>query len=280
MIQQWLREFEPEPFLRVLKESGAHFIEMYLSLRQWEIREEWLNRALEKGLLFTFHGPYHGPYELPSFQATGANPTREMFLETFDRASRIAADAHFTSRVNLHGAMSRNESKKELFSKTLEFLKWLIEAKERRGWPLEFVLELLPASPDKVRVGDDIQDLVRIIEEVGDGLEGFCWDFGHFRRNELKGHLDLLSEDFLSRVRHVHIHDIRSSDPEFDHCPLIFGEVPWENYLGLLKGQDLFLVLEQDYSHTLTCGNPREELMGSLGKLKAVRDALMQSAEG
>lgn len=277
MIQQWLRSFEPEPFLHLLKESGIHFIEIYASLRQWEVRKNWLDMALKEGLYFTLHGPYHGPYEITSFEIRGENATRNIFLETFDKVAQIACREHMTTRVNLHGAMSTTLSEKILFEKTIEFIKWLIIERDERGWPFSFVVELLPHSNDKTRIGTGITDLIRILREVGSGLEGFCWDLGHFRRNELMGHENLIVPEFIENVRHVHIHDINNMDIEFDHCPLIFREVPYEDYLGLLKGKNISLVLEMNYLHTQMCGDPRQELLASIRKVQKARDTLIRT---
>lgn len=275
MIQQWLRALEPGPFLHSLRVAGVHFIEMYLSLRLWEQREQWLNTAMSEGLFFTFHGPYHGPYELPFFEAKGENTTRNLFIETFDKAALMVQKAGGRSRINLHSAMSQTLGREELMARTLEFLTWLIPQRDSRGWPFDFVLELLPRSPDKVRIGEDIAELICILNEVGDGLKGFCWDFGHYRRNELTGHRNPLETEFLEKVRHMHIHDIKSTDLEFDHCPLIFDEVPYVEYLHTIPHRDVFLVLEMNYQHTQSCGDPEAELQASIRKLQRAREALL-----
>ncbi|MDQ7827259.1 MAG: TIM barrel protein [Candidatus Eremiobacteraeota bacterium] len=274
MIQQWLRSLEPEPLLETVKAEGADFIEMYLTHKEWERRLSWLRLAKSLSLGYTFHGPYHGEYELSRFEDREDNGVRKAFLALLEQAAAETWDNGITSRINIHGASSSEFTRGHLFGITLSFLTWLARERERRRWPFDFVVELLPHDTDKEKTGDCVEDLVALRRELGDTIAGFCWDMGHYRRNELLGFDSSLESSFIEKVRHVHVHDIKDIKEDFDHCPLDFGTVPYESYLGMLRGNPLRIVLELNYSHTLTCGDPVKGLTGSLGKIRAARDSL------
>jgi sugar phosphate isomerase/epimerase len=275
MIQQWLKKTEPGDFLDLLKTSGVDFVEMYLSLEKWQSRAEWLELFIERDLAFTFHGPYMGDYEIAHFENTRDNVTRSLYAEALDRAASVVRRTGARSRVNLHGASSETEPKDILIERSITFLRWVICERDERQWPFDFVLELLPVNIVKPKAGDLVPELLTIEREVGSGLAGFCMDIGHHRANEMLGYDASLGGEFLKKVRHLHIHDMCEGNPEVDHCPLNYGAVDYRHYLEMVKGQDLKLVLELNYTNTSLCGDPVTELLWSVEKLQRAREELL-----
>ena len=91
-------------------------------------------------------------------------------------------------------------------------------------------IELLVREENTAKIGDNKAELVEIVSALGSSEVGICWDLGHDARN---GSVAIPS-GFIASVRHVHLHDI-SPDGE-DHCPLLFGNVPYEKHLRQLIG--------------------------------------------
>jgi sugar phosphate isomerase/epimerase len=275
MIQQWLRNNDPGPFIDLLISSGVSFVEIYLSLERWEQRAQWLDLLQQKGLHFTFHGPYLGDYDLALFEDRDDNKVRKLFHDTFERAAAQVRKGGSFSRVNLHGAGSESSPKPFLIKKTIEFLHWVAREKEKCQWPFDFVLELLPVSATKPKAGDCVPELLQVKREAGDGIAGFCWDMGHHRANEMLGFDASLGEGFLRQVRHAHIHDMKDHNTDIDHCPLNYGAVDYGGYLEMVRGHDLFMVLELNYNNTSLCGDPTTELLGSIRKLREARERML-----
>lgn len=272
MIQQWLRRMEPEYLLRHLKESGVDFVEIYLAKEKWEDREKWLRIAKEAGLFFTFHGPYDNRYDITLFEDSADNEVKKAFIEVMELASKLLSEFGYRSRVNLHGASDLTTGNRAFLHRiTVDFVRWLAREREVRKWPLDFVVELLPHNSEKLKAGDTTEELVKLGEELGDEISGFCWDFGHYRSNEYQCYDSLLAAEFLTKVRHVHIHDFRSIVDDIDHCPLKYGEVPYRKYLSMLDEKDLFMVLELNYRNSESCGDPAEGLTSSIRELKNAR---------
>jgi len=244
----------------------------YLSLKNWETRTGWLDLARKEGLFYTFHAPFSDDYDIALFEPEKWNMVYRRYSELLDTAADFVQRTTGSSRINFHGAGNRAFSLPQLIDKTVFFIEWLDRERAARTWPFEFVLELLPYNAGKKKAGDCVPELLMIEKRVRSALTGFCWDFGHHRLNELLGHEASLGGEFLPKVRHVHIHDIKDVEKEFDHVPLNYGTVPYEHYLDLLRGQDLHMVLELNYEHTQQCGEPEKELLASLQKLHGLRE--------
>jgi len=278
MMQQWLRRIDPELLLPELSESGVEFIEMYLAEENWEDRERWLRLAREADLFFTFHAPYVNRYDITLFKDIPGNEVRKAFTGVMELAAELLSEYGLRSRLNLHGATDLITADRAfLYDITVKFLNWLAGEREKRKWPLDFVIELLPHNGEKLKIGERAGDLVALQHEIGGEISGFCWDFGHYRSNVYQQWDASLPEEFLSRVRHAHIHDFKSLIMDVDHCPLIFGEVPYRSYLSRLGAEDLFLVLELNYRNSESCGDPKEGLMTSIRELVSAREEIFSA---
>jgi sugar phosphate isomerase/epimerase len=100
------------------------------------------------------------------------------------------------------------------------------------------------------RIGDCYAEHLEVIRRSGVDA---CWDFGHAVMNARRlGHPLDPPPEWLSRVAHVHCHDVGDED----HQPLIYGRVPWERFLEQLveHGFDGIVVLEVPAEHFLAAG--------------------------
>ena len=102
---------------------------------------------------------------------------------------------------------------------------------------------------------------------------GVCWDFGHAWWNTHRYGWPLCPPDaLLPRIRHVHCHDV--SGPE-DHQPLVYGVVPWRDFLKLLHdhGFDGRVILEVPPDQFLKAAG-LQSLIDSVEALKSLRQSL------
>jgi len=162
-----------------------------------------------------------------------------LYRPAIEYAARIAEEAGPTTLV-VHGAKGHG-SREELRHDTRAFLAWIGE---------EFAdlcpcIELLVREEQANKIGDNKAELVGIVAGpslrlvskatsvqatglrtgLGSPKVGICWDLGHDTRNGSVA----APPDFIASVRHVHLHDI--SPDGTDHCPLIFGNVPYRKRL-------------------------------------------------
>lgn len=272
-MQQWLRNIEPSELLNQLSYSGADFIEMILLKKELETQLSWMNMAWDRGLKTSFHAPYFAEYELPCFEAKEGNPVREAYYSLFSKIAEFCNEKGYRGRVNLHAATSPSIPHSDLMSISVEFFNWLSQEREKNGWDLEYVVELLPVNKaTKLKIGQKTSDLLKLKEKLGSVLEGFCWDLGHYQWNIYKYGKSDVSSAFYRNIRHVHVHDFKEMTFGMDHCPLKFGLVPWEKYLSKLpKKGDIYIVLELDFRNTQICGEAISELLDSFKKMKYIK---------
>ncbi len=88
-----------------------------------------------------------------------------------------------------------------------------------------------PAPGERVmRIGDTYREL---LEVVGVGGLGICWDTGHYLLSvERHGQSERPSDDFLRLVRRVHLHDVVDGQ---DHRVVSAGSHRLRDYMRLLQ---------------------------------------------
>lgn len=266
MAQDWLENLPAQEFLQTLKKRGAGFLEFNISERQWPRQRPWMEEAFREGLSVSFHAPYREEYDLLNFEEN-LWAVRRAYEALFDEAAAFCREKGYRGRVNLHGAAGGRKSKEELLDRTVSFLQWLEETGERRRWPLEYVIEILPANKNREKTGTAPEDLLEVKRRTGNILEGFCWDLGHHLWNEYGNVSAPLPEQFLQQVRHVHIHDFIKFQNYRDHYPLDYGVVPWRQYLRQVWNNPLRMVLEINFQKAAEGGNPLSRLLASLDQL-------------
>jgi sugar phosphate isomerase/epimerase len=221
---------------------------------QDEVLIEHVRRCSKVGLRVSLH-PYTEltPYNPAFFSHNEGNLCRrahERFLTLAEQASQLqGAEAV----VNIHSAAAVENTREGLLGKSIEFFRWAREWCGSRAPGVRVVgeLQIAPAPGESVRrIGDSYAELTSVLCQSGVDA---CWDFGHAVMNTRRFGQPLEPpEAFLSRVAHVHCHDV---DDE-DHKPLIFGNVPWKRFLAMLanNGFDGTVILEVPATNFLANG--------------------------
>lgn len=225
MHPKWLGDGRAEEFLLPLRELGLSALEFTLNLSSpdWPEMNSLIEECHRLGFRLAFHAPYKGPYNPAGFSKGERDKVERLYRPAIEYAARTAEEAGPTTLV-VHGA-KRNCPREELRRDTRAFLSWIVE--EFPG--LRPSIELLVKEESANKIGDSKAELVEIVSALGSPEVGICWDLGHDARNGSVA----VPPGFIASVRHVHVHDI-SPDGE-DHCPLIFGSVPYADHLRRLS---------------------------------------------
>lgn len=236
MHPKWLGDGRVEDFLLPLRELGLNVLEFTLNLSSpdWLEMRSLIEECQRLGFGITFHAPYKEPYNPAGFSGAKRDKVKRLYRPALTYAACVAEEAGPTILV-VHGAKG-NRPREELRRDTRAFLAWIVEE-----FPaLRPSIELLVREERANKIGDNKAELVKIVSGLGSPEVGICWDLGHDARNGSVA----VPPGFIGLVRHVHLHDI--SPDGYDHCPLIFGNVPYEKHLGRLvrSGYDGTVILE------------------------------------
>lgn len=143
-------------------------------------------------------------------------------IETL-RNRLIAANMNYNTTIVFHAFDYYNESEKykkinyfiEIFSDLCDY------AKE---YNFEILLETLSKNhPKGNHIGDDIDELEFIINNINKTNFGICWDMGHTRTNFIENNFNkYLTNNILSKIKFAHIHNFYIQDNiiKIDHLPL------------------------------------------------------------
>jgi sugar phosphate isomerase/epimerase len=238
MHPKWLGGGTAGGFLFPLRELGLSVVEFTLNLSSpdWPEMSSLIEECRRLGFRLTFHAPYKDPYNPADFGGTKRKEVEGLYRPAIEYVARVAEEAGPIPLV-VHGAKG-DHPRKALRRDTAAFLAWVLE--ESPG--LQPCLELLVRERKVTKIGDNKAELVEIVSGLGSSRAGICWDLGHDTRNGSQA----IPHGFISQVKHVHVHDI-SPDGE-DHCPLIFGNVPYADRLRQLgqAGYRGTIILEVD----------------------------------
>jgi sugar phosphate isomerase/epimerase len=224
MHPNWLADGSAEDFLFPLREVGLNILEFTLNLSalDWPEMHSLIEECRRLGFRITFHAPYKDPHNPAGFSGAKRDKVERLYRPALAYAARVAEETGPTSLV-VHGAKG-NGPREELRRDTTAFLAWIVEE-----FPaLRPSIELLVREEQANKIGDNKAELVGIVAGLGSPKIGICWDLGHDARNGSVA----APHGFIASVRHVHLHDI--SPKGKDHCPLIFGNVPYEERLSQL----------------------------------------------
>jgi sugar phosphate isomerase/epimerase len=224
MHPKWLGDGTAEDFLLPLKEVGLGVLEFTLNLASpdWPEMCSLIEESHRLGFNLTFHAPYKAPHNPAGFSMGERDKIKRLYRPAIEYAARTAKEAGPTTLV-VHGAKG-NGPREELRRDTRAFLGWIVEEFAN----LRPCIELLVKEERANKIGDNKAELVEIVSALSSPMVGICWDLGHDARN---GSLPP-PPGFIASVRHAHLHDIFPDGT--DHCPLIFGNVPYEEYLRQL----------------------------------------------
>ena len=222
MHPRWIYGSTLAGFLGRLRTAGLEALEFGLDANDadWPCFEPMMDDCRLLGFSLCFHAPYKPPYTIAGFAGHGRANIEADYAAMLDVAARFG-----DTTVVIHGAQSATRPQQELNADTVAFLRWALG----RYPSLTLALENLVFDPDKVKIGADRTEVLRIVEEINDSRLGICWDLGH---DVVNGCYDLPNQAWLQHICHAHLHDV--SDQGVDHYPLIYGRVPIKAWLPAL----------------------------------------------
>ncbi len=230
MHPRWVTGIGLDAFIAPLRSAGLSALEFELDdhLDMWAEFGPLMEEAAGMGLDLSFHAPYRPPHSLAGFSGQRRGEIGQDYRPLLDVAADWARRAGGPKTVVVHAATVQVPAEREtLVADTVAFLEWALET-----YPdLLFALENNhPAAKNQVKVGVERQEVLGIVGAVNQPRLRVCWDMGH---DYLRGAASRPEAAWLSRVVHVHLHDVDTTGA--DHYPLVFGNVPYRPWLRALK---------------------------------------------
>jgi sugar phosphate isomerase/epimerase len=199
--------------------AGLEF-ELWPNDPKWSCFPQLIADCKKLGFALSFHAPYRGPYTIAGFADQAQAEIEAAYTAMFNLAAEFAPAV-----AVVHGASSGIQSYEELRADTIAFLRWALA----RYPSLTFALENVNPDPQLTKVGTERSEVLEIVQAIGNPPLGICWDMGH---DILADHREVPSATWLRHVIHAHVHDI--NEQRVDHCPLIYGQVPYDTWLPQL----------------------------------------------
>lgn len=258
---EWWDECILVELFPLLRECGISDIEINPPPEHMSEAAAQACQALEAGFRCHFHAPYPWDFPVCDYHGSGEAASQEIFRNLFDLALECAVRQGSPSVINLHGAAGSVERYDpiELRRATRDFLRWAVGVVG--DYPVKIAMETMVFSTATYRVGQFGSEILDIVKEIGGKALGLGLDMGHCARCERdSGTPYELSDDFIRRVVHVHLHDIDHQGT--DHAPLIYGNVGYEGYLQWLARRHYqgVVVLELNFDQMKRAGDPTEML--------------------
>ena len=288
MHPRWVADGPAEAFLFPLRELGLKVLEFTLNLSwpNWPEMSSLIEECRRLGFQLSFHAPFKGPYNPAGFSGPKRGELQVLYAPAIRYAVRVAEEMGPVTLV-VHGAKGNqppddfyppdaahpqgaNYPREALKRDTEAFLTWILEESSA----LHVSLELLYRDAGVTKIGDSKAELVDVVSGLASSRVGICWDLGHDARN---GSV-LASREFASWVRHVHVHDIspeRADGRSDDHCPLVFGNVPYGDHLRRMGqvGYNGEIILEVNGYHVRDLAAARE-----VPPVQLLQDSFMELA--
>lgn len=262
---EWWQQGRLETLLGRLRKAGCGSLELH-DTRDFP---KTVQIVLSQGFQLTLHAPTHGDFNGAFFEER-KDQVQAAYRRFLDRSQDLAWQGNQNVLINFHGGQGGEGSEHDrvlLIGK--EFVHWLAEIMNSAYPNLRGVLELLPYDPAYNRIGDSQEELLFLTKGLDFDRFGLSWDLGHYQLNTKLFSFDgPLQEEFLSLVKHTHIHEF---NPQVgDHCPLGRGPYSLKPYLReLLKvGYTGIYNLELALEQARRFGDPWDELIRSLGLLQ------------
>jgi sugar phosphate isomerase/epimerase len=231
------------PYLRTL---GFEAVETPVGPEtQPEALRAHIARCVDAGLKVSLHPYSEGRIFNPAYFSSDAdNPCRrlhERFLAAAGEATRLQ---HCPTIVNIHAAAGAGtDARQDLLRQSIAFFAWAAEWCRQNAPEVGVTVEL-QISPNRdeprQRLGDTYAELLEIATHSSVRV---CWDFGHAYWNTFRYGWPLYPPDaLLPHIGHVHCHDVHIDD----HQPLVYGVVPWRDFIKRLvdHGFDGRVILE------------------------------------
>jgi sugar phosphate isomerase/epimerase len=242
-------------------------------------------RCVEAGLKVSLHPYSEGSIFNPAYFSPRAdNPCRVLHERFLAAAGEITRLQHYPTVVNIHAAAGTGtDARQDLLQQSVAFFSWAAAWCRQNAPDVGVTVELqISPNPDepRQRLGDTYAELLEIATQSGVRV---CWDFGHAYWNAFRYGRPLDPPDaLLPHIGHVHCHDVRHDDHGGeDHQPLVYGTVPWRDFIKLLTdhGFDGRLILEVPATEFLkAAGLP--SLIASARALQDTRRQVRSQAVG
>jgi sugar phosphate isomerase/epimerase len=229
------RLYGDRDILAFLRELGFDAVETPVGPEtQTDELREHIARCVGAGLKVSLHPYSEGSiFNVAYFSSQEDNPCRRLHERFLALAAEAARLQQYPTIVNIHGAAGTDrDPRRHLIGQSLSFFTWAGQWC-RRNAPEAGVTVELQISPNadepRQRIGDRYDELLDIAGQSGAGV---CWDFGHAFWNTRRYGWPLCPPDaLLPHICHVHCHDVYGGE---DHQPLVYGAVPWRDFLKLL----------------------------------------------
>lgn len=263
MHPRWVDHGDLKSFIDPLRRAGLSSLEFELDDRLdcWSDFPSLIEAAATQGLGLSFHAPYRAPHSLVGFAGDSRPALEQEYRPLLEIAESWALRTGRPCPLVVHAAVSQPPAAPaSLVADTIAYLQWVAEAFPNLHLALE---NNHPTARGEIKVGIQRADILNIANCLPSARLGICWDMGH---DYLSHQQEKPSLEWLSRVMHVHVHDVDLEDR--DHYPLIFGTVPYQRWLQGLKqaGMKGIVVLELQGGRLQgwSTDKVREALVGSI----------------
>lgn len=241
MHPRWVDHGGLKAFIDPLRRAGLSALEFELDDRLdcWSDSPPLMEAAVEQGLELSFHAPYRASHSLVGFAGDRRPALEQEYRPLLEIAESWARRTGEPRTLVVHAAVSQPPADPaSLVADTIAYLHWVAETFPNLHLALE---NNHPPIRKEIKVGIQRADILHIANCLPPARLGICWDMGH---DYLRHQQDEPSPEWLSRVMHVHLHDVDHADQ--DHYPLVLGNVPHLSWLQGLKqaGMKGIVVLE------------------------------------
>ena len=241
MHPRWVDNGGLKAFIDPLRHAGLSALEFELDdhLDCWPDSLPLMETAVEQGLELSFHAPYRAPHSLVGFAGNRRPALEQEYRPLLEIAESWARRTGAQRTLVVHAAVSQPPANPaSLVADTIAYLNWVAETFPNLHLALE---NNHPPLKNEIKVGIQRADVLQIANCLQPTRLGICWDMGH---DYLRHQQDEPTPEWLSRVMHVHLHDVDHADQ--DHYPLVLGNVPHQPWLQGLKqaGMNGIVVLE------------------------------------
>lgn len=200
------------------------------------LRDDWLpmiRRYRDAGIAVQFHASLDRRFDTARWLDDPDGLRRE-YHPILETVRDTATDQGRTVLV-VHGASDPHWSPGDNEAATIGLLRYLADEVERDGADIVVGLELGAHKPWRPGAAARSRAGVRsIVDAVGSPRVGICWDLAHDCENASleAGWTVVPPDDFISRVVHVHLHDLDEQGEA--HYPPVLGRVPFPTQLAAL----------------------------------------------
>jgi len=227
----WLKGRSFQSVVEPLMEKGLSVLEVHLDLRFSEIADhiEYLcDEATRTGLGINFHAPYLDPPFMYGFSGEEKESIQADWSPVLEIVNQYAGANGIRTEMVLHGSHGPYAEMSDLLADTIEISRWILDTCPK----LYLGIENLPTprNPNElVKFGENRESVLDAAQKVNHDRCGITWDMGHCIRNKV---FELPTEEWMSRVVHVHLHDV--DENRQDHWPLMLGSTPYEEWIPAL----------------------------------------------